>query len=60
MAELGGHVEEVRMPAHTEYVKQSQNVVRDNDKAALAAVKLTCNISRPDRVFLTGGNVLQT
>ena len=60
IAELGGHVEDMRMTAHSAYVKQSQTIVRDNDKAGLSAVKLKCNILRPDKVFLTGGNVLQT
>ena len=60
IAELGGHFEEMRMTAHSEYVKQSQTLVRDNDKAGLAAVKLKCNILRADKVFFAEGNVLQT
>ena len=60
LQELGNHVENLRIKGHEEWVIIKQRDGHDNGSYTAAKVKLECSTERPNFVFLTGANVLQT
>ena len=60
LKKLGGHIQKKRKKVFDKYVADKVGGIPGNDRGRKTETILECSILRPNRVFLTGGNALQT
>ena len=57
---IGGHIQKKRKTVFERFVECKVGAIPGNDRVKQAKTVLACKILRPNRVFLSGGNALQT